>query len=489
MKSVFFREQQRYTQIEIIEKFGVNHVDAISVMKRLKEFGVLKTVEASETQKDLTDLIEEDIEISDIQDGENRFFYVFTYVGILVLNDFVIKCYPKYIKSKTEPNEELKEVLRVIDKFNKREEVIHLYNEAYDATSFNKLALILAILRDYYEYGVYNNSENLIETNGNGTILWDKTVNETFALLSNNRPFYPEIYTRKTVNDELDYFKRLHERIITKCSEDLIETGLLDMFDMAPVFISDEEWDVFGDEDYILNRIYKELSTQFNNRKQRVLKMMYAYVSNADKRIDDIDCFSVFGVNKYHVVWEKICASILSDQLHMVLGDIDLPIPLQENYDKNRELIELIEKPKWHSMDNMQVDFAIEASNTLIPDIITIEKNSKSSRFMIYDAKYYNLQLEKGKKLLGQPGIESVTKQYLYQLAYKKFIEDHKIDDVVNCFLMPTEEDFVIKKGYVNLEMMDSLNLEHIVIRLVPAKMVYSAYLSDRTITSEELLL
>jgi acetyltransferase-like isoleucine patch superfamily enzyme len=38
----------------------------------------------------------------------------------------------------------------------------------------------------------------------------------------------------------------------------------------------------------------------------------------------------------------------------------------------------------------------------------------------IYDAKYYKL-LIKNNKIINQPGIESITKQYLYHLAYKKF--------------------------------------------------------------------
>ena len=50
------------------------------------------------------------------------------------------------------------------------------------------------------------------------------------------------------------------------------------------------------------------------------------------------------------------------------------------------------------------------ADKTLIPDIISIEEGI-DYKFIIMDAKYYNLQLEEDKKLSGYPGIESVTKQ------------------------------------------------------------------------------
>lgn len=114
------------------------------------------------------------------------------------------------------------------------------------------------------------------------------------------------------------------------------------------------------------------------------------------------------------------------------------------------------------------------AADTLVPDLITIRED----RFYIFDAKYYKAKLEQGQYPKGQPGIESVTKQYLYQLAYKKFIEKHGFASVENCFLLPIEEDMIIDKGSVRLEMLSELGLEDIKIRLVPAIMAYKHYLS-----------
>lgn len=55
------------------------------------------------------------------------------------------------------------------------------------------------LLQDYFENDVYSNTEEIIECNGSGEILWDKTINETFTLLSENRPYYTELQTRKRV--------------------------------------------------------------------------------------------------------------------------------------------------------------------------------------------------------------------------------------------------------------------------------------------------
>ncbi|EIA5343687.1 LlaJI family restriction endonuclease, partial [Enterococcus faecalis] len=95
------------------------------------------------------------------------------------------------------------------------------------------------------------------------------------------------------------------------------------------------------------------------------------------------------------------------------------------------------------------------------------------------DAKYYNLVLEK-ERLSGYPGVSDVTKQYLYQLAYKRFIKKGGFLSVKNCFLMPTEESVVIEKGYVNMSMLDDLGLESIQIRQLPVNEIYSYYLRNK---------
>ena len=109
--------------------------------------------------------------------------------------------------------------------------------------------------------------------------------------------------------------------------------------------------------------------------------------------------------------------------------------------------------------------------------------------FVILDAKYYCVQLEPNKVLRGQPGIGDVTKQYLYQLAYKKFTEDHGIESIKNCFLMPTEKDSIIKKGTARLNMLEQLNLQNIQVRLLPAKKMFSYYLAKQKMNIAELQL
>ncbi len=470
MVSIFLREQKRYTQKDLCNKFACSEEMVVSIIRKLKEFGVLKAVKANNPQRGMSDLLYEDVEVADVEVGENEYLYVFTFVGVIVVAGRALKCYPKYILSAEEPKDELKQVLKVLEKYNSKEQIIRMFNDSSESSSFNLLAVLLFLVQDYYENGVYSNTEDIIESNGSGEILWDKTINETFSLLSNNRPYYIDIQTKKRKTNDFDYFKRLHECILTKASNEMKDADLLDLFEITEIDLSDENLDEFGDKEYILYRIENELSTQFNTRKQLVLKTIYAYLNHSGN-LYETDCLSMFGTNSFNLVWESICADIMDNQLDKQLGMLSLPNPLKAEYDRTQRLIELIEKPFWSGTGKT-------ADDTLIPDLVTITER----QFIIFDAKYYNAILEPGMAPKGQPGIESVSKQYLYQLAYKNFIKDHGFTEVHNCFLMPTENNQVENKGKVSMEMLSNLGLKDIEVRFLPATMAYEHYLSGRKI-------
>lgn len=468
MISEFVREQKRYTQKDLCRILKNLEEKAIPLIRKLKEFGVLKAVKASDIQRDMSDLQDEDIEVVDVEVGEDEFLYVFTFVGVIVVAGCVLKCYPKYLLRADQPRDELRQVLKVLEKYNTKEQIVRMFNDSSESSAFNLLAVLLFLLQDYYENGVYSNTEDIIESNGSGEILWDKTINETFTLLANNRPYYINLQTKKRVTDDYDYFKRLHECVLTKASAELRDAELLDLFEITGVDLTDETLDDFGEDEYILYRIEKELNTQFNTRKQLLLKTIYAYIAQSGS-LYDTDCLSLFGTNSFNLVWEGICADIMDNQLDVRLGVLQLPIQLNPEYDKKQKLIDLIEKPLWSATGKT-------AADTLIPDLVSIS----GDQFIIFDAKYYNAQLEPDNPPKGQPGIESVTKQYLYQLAYQKFINDHGFSDVKNCFLMPTENCEIEDHGEASMEMLSSLGLQNIKVRFLPADMVYDHYLSGR---------
>ena len=279
---------------------------------------------------------------------------------------------------------------------------------------------------------------------------------------------------------DTDYFKRLHECVITECSKQLGRSQLDELFDIDTVELSEETLLDFGDRDYVLERLHKELNVQFNTRRQILLKTIYTYISQENRMLEENDGISMFGTTAYHAVWEKVCATVFDNKLNTTLGQLKMSVPLAEEYkSKSKEtLINIIEKPKWKGTDMEEQD----ASDTLIPDLISVPQIDGVDYFLIFDAKYYNIQLEKGKSLRGNPGVSDVTKKYLYQLAYRHFIKAHNIAVVKNCFLMPTEKDEIINKGTARMPMLEALGLENIQIRLMPATSMYEHYLAQKKI-------
>ena len=485
--SVYIREQKRYTKKELLTMFRFNENEIEKFIKELKSYGVVKAVKNEPGQKDLTDLNEEDIEITDDTLANEEIYYVFTFVGVITFGNRVLKCYPKYI-TKPNPYEEVKEVLKVLNKYSSSEQMIKMFNGEDKKGSFNLLAVILYLMQDYYENGIYSNSEDIVEVNGEGSILWNQTISDGFAIINEDKPYYVELYTHHTIDDEYDYFTRLHKTVLTECSKQLDEAGLLGLFEYDSLELSEETLDDFGETEYILYRLQSELNVQFNTRRQLLLKSIYAYISQ-QKTLTDQSCVSLFGTTSFNLVWEKVCADVFDNKLHIALGKLKLPVPLQDGYKKTAELIDIIDKPQWFGKREDSSFFIKESQETLRPDLIGIYNVDGQSVFVIFDAKYYCIQLEENKVLRGQPGVGDVTKQYLYQLAYGNFIKDHGIYGVKNCFLMPTEKDEVVDLGYARMPMLEGLNLENISIRLMPARFMYHCYLDNKRLTFKDALL
>lgn len=492
MRSEFVREQKRYTRENLKSIFACSDTDIIRIIKKLKSYGILKTVKNEAKQLDLSDLADEDIVISDEEDTTSKCLYVFTFVGLVIVEGCVLKCYPKYLFKNGTPTNELKQVLKVLNKYNSKEQIIRMYNDGGKTTTFNRLAAMVELLNDYYENGVYTNTEDIIETNGMGEIHWDRTINSTYPIINNNRPYYVELQTKRRINDNMDFFKRLHECVLTLCSKELMSADLCDLLGIEGVDLSEEVLDDFGEDENILYKLSNEMSMQFNTRKQNVLKIMEALISNKGS-LDDIESFSLFGTNSFHVVWETVCAEVMNNQLNTRIKDLGIEgivIPNGAKYSPDDELMSVIEKPKWQGYSEDESEFEKEASKTLIPDLITVHRRGQEVDFLIFDAKYYTVQLELTKDLRGNPGVSDVTKQYLYQLAYRDFVNANGFSKVKNCFLMPTEEEGkngVIKKGSVKMDMLAALNLEHIQIRQLSAKRVYDYYLSSLQLNIETL--
>lgn len=103
----------------------------------------------------------------------------------------------------------------------------------------------------------------------------------------------------------------------------------------------------------------------------------------------------MFGTNSFNLVWEKVCAEVMDNQLQKPIGGLRLPVPLAEQYRdmRHKKLIDLIDKPQWSGTAPNSELFVKQAEDTLIPDLISIVNVDGNYQFVIFDAKYYNIQL------------------------------------------------------------------------------------------------
>ena len=483
MLSVFIKEQKRYYKNELVKKLRLKPEEVVSFIRKLKSFGVLKMVKATPEEKELSELINEEIELINEEENTDKYFYVFTFVGILTVGNRVFKCYPKYIEEK-EPQGKMKQVLHVLKRYNSREQIVALFNGEDENTSFNLLAVMIYLLEEYAENGVYSNEQVVIENNGMGEILWENTINETFAVIKDSIPIYIELKTLNVDEDEQDFFRRLHYCIVTKCSKILEEAGLANLFDLNLIDVSEAEISDFGDDDYILYRIQRELDIQFNDRKKMLLKTMYTYISHR-KAFETGFGISMFGTNSFNLVWEKVCSEVFENKLSLKVCDLPRAFKVDYLDAATSTMIELIEKPKWRYKNAEKV---IEQAKTLRPDLISIYPYEDNYCFSILDAKYYLIRLTE-RSVEGQPGVGDVTKQYLYQLAYEDLVEQSGYKYIQNAFLVPGDNEQGEFLGRAEFEMMRITGkepLEHISVIRLPAQKMYAAYLSGRA--NDELL-
>lgn len=486
--SQYVREQKRYTKNELRALFSFSEAEVESFIRQLKSYGILKAVPASAPQLDLTDLAEDDIIITDETVADGECFYVFTYVGVLTIKNRIVKCYPKYIVSNTGLDRKMKQILKVLQRYGSRQQIINLYNGDGQTSSFNLLAVMLYLLDDFHQYGAYINSDDIIEHNGDGPILWEQTISSGFSIISNNRPYYVDFFTHRTVDDDMDFFHRLHQSIVTECSHQLSDAGILYLFDILDADVSDESVQSFGETDYVLYRLQSELNSQYNTRKQILLKTMYAYLANR-RMLSQNSGISMFGTTSFNLVWERVCAEVFQNRLNTQLRHLQLPHGVAVGFNPTATLLQIIAAPKWTGYNADGSLFTKAAADTLTPDLVNIYYSEAGPIFIIIDAKYYCIQLASDRPLRGQPGVGDITKQYLYQLAYKKFTEAHGIPNIRNCFLMPTDRDSIVCLGTASMEILNELDLQSIQIRLLPAELMFDRYLSRRPLGAEYLQL
>lgn len=424
--------------------------------------------------------------------------YKFTFVGIVICHNRLIYVYPKYIGENQKlpsynPQRELAQVLRVIEKYSREKSKQDIYNIDLFADEGNHnrdklLSVMLFLLEDYASNGAYETDETIIEINGSDEILWQKTIDETYPILSNNRPYYVELYTRRNVNNDFDYLKRLHEFVITKCSQEIEKTSLTNFFSLPSVYVSDEDESAFGDEEQILNVLESTISQTFDDRKPSVLTALKLYFNSGKVLLGENE-LQLIGTRSFETIWEEVCAKVFTSQKNDSLNKIEPYIDhsmINKNFKgKTPTLVELIKQPIWKRYRKGASGIP---KDTFKPDYLRFERKANPDYYVFYilDAKYYCPNWTDD-SISGQPSVEDVSKQYLYYLAYRDVLERYKVSEVRNYFLMPKRKGEDKIPGFVKIDILKQLGLGVVEVRMLDPQLMYDNYLRNRHLNLSEL--
>nr|WP_302807953.1 LlaJI family restriction endonuclease [uncultured Adlercreutzia sp.] len=475
MKRVFVRELKPYSVADIARLMEANRDRARSAIERLLAGGII--CYRSGHPSGSPDFPEENATSADE-------LYQFNWVGLAMVEDWIFVCYPKYLQNDSLTEKEIeRHMILVLQVLRHQQKTDRMERMAVgDLRSSNKLPAMLRLLELLDEHGEYSNYERTYEVNGTGNIDWNRTINEHLPTIFHKRPIYTDLKTRRTHRDNSDYITRLHRAILTECSQLLAECGIVEMLGLSEIWLSDERVEDLGDDESLRWRIERERSTQFITWKQDVLDAMMLYLFDRKTNIEH-ETVQSLGTSTFCHLWEAACKIAFGDLLPKRLRQ--LPLPLADSWREKSEqsLLGIIPRPIWERVHDDGYAFCGDVA-TLIPDTIAFFGDGDAMKFCIYDAKYY-VPSDVG-KMVGQPGVEPVLKQFSYQSAYRDFILDHKFASVVNAFLVPGNIDAPRKMAHVSFPGVligESAPFSNYVdMWILPAKDIYEAYLRGETL-------
>lgn len=513
----YVREDWRYSVADLREFFvldeSLNDNDKEKMRdERLKTYikellsrNILKSVKAKKSDDD--EVEEANVEYASYSDDEllsDKALYKYDFVGIVICEHVITYAYPKYIGEPQSlpienPVTEMQQVMKVIEKYSRtksKQDVrdVDLFDDVDENGKVNTLSVMLYILEDYANHGEYEDDAEILEINGSGEIYWQKTIDETYPIISDNKPYYVELYTRRKISNDASFIKRLHAYAVTCCSSEIELTGLTDFYSLPTADISDDEEETFGDTDTIIDRIDLELTQVFDDRKISLLRALRLYFKSGKILLGDNE-MQVMGTRSFNLIWEEVCAYVFKSQKTQTVDKIEPKIDytlINKKFDSQPPtLVELIEQPIWKKYDK---DSRGLPKRPLNPDHLRFEKFEKKSDytgplkyvFYILDAKYYS-PVWTDDNIVGQPGVEDITKQYLYYLTYEEILRRYHVTDVRNYFLMPKRKTDPKIPGFVKLDTLRNLGLGVVEVRMLDPEMMYTHYLDEDPMSLSEL--
>lgn len=470
------REMQRYSAYELQGLLGIADIGELrDAVDKLHDANILRTIRKGSKQEE--NAHEDENDPWDKQHLES-YTYRFHYVGILQYGQSLLYVLPKYcdeVNARTEVTtgdprwEPFKQVMRVIEQYEKSKRALGLEEDElpWDDT----LHVMVELVSDYVENGVYRDDEHVDEINGKGRILWQRTIQKTLPFIQDGEPIYMELHTRRKQEDDQNFFTRMHHYLAHRAWEMLHAVSLDSLLSLPDIPAPEDSDSDFSERDYMLDRIHAELSQQFDSRRRYLLQLMERYLSREEESFSD--GFHTFGKTEFHTVWEEACR---------VAFDMEKSTPEQME----------ASKPHWQFGDNEDDPGKKHDGDPLVADMVKVD----GRMLTILDAKYYvpDSSKDAGKIVADMPKIQDIIKQQLYELALRK--KYPQVQEVVNAFILPFREEELkgdceeyMQIGSVKIPMLSDLivkegkpKLKEVVLIKYPPQTIWDAYLKHGTI-------
>lgn len=376
----------------------------------------------------------------------------FNFVGVITFKDVNICVLPKYFKDHNLSFNQLildfTTILKVLKKSGYSDSIPDSKNiNTNENINLSEIVLADKFLKDYIEYGLFVKRRDTFLINSEGEVNWNSTINNFIPIFSKKYPIYIDTYSSSIITEEFNTITELHKWVVKYC---LNKFGRI--LDYSFSFGEDciNNISELGSIEYIINVIRNELSVTFIDRDIILLKRLLLFIEKIQDKA--IESFTIYGTGYFNIIWEKTCKVIFEDESDQFLKHIPLPL--------------------WNDMTGKHL-----AKETFIPDIISISADS-SECFFIFDAKYYNISysINPDFKVHGNPGINDVSKQFLYESAFKKLPYKSKI----NCFLFPKlNSNFFEVFGFISFALFPESKVYNI---FLSPNIVFDSYLNNRLV-------
>lgn len=346
-------------------------------------------------------------------------------------------------------------VLLAIDRYNKEQNRLVTQLYIADKQRESILELAVRVLRDYLENGLYVVQRHELEHNGQGEIDWNTTIDQFQPVIVRRRPYYMDVMTEQAYSDEEHYITRLHKCLVTVWGRKLEELGLSSVLRVNVPLLSEEELDHFGDTDYQIAQINKELNVQFVTKSRETLNLLKELIQRfAENQANNYESLS-FGMNGVEHLWETACAEVLGTELEEKIKDCGFQNGPDLTFSKYMPRVFWTNLVPDGTENSDSKEFNLDKGSQRskkagwrLDFIRTWRPKGHVEKLVILDSKYYCSRWKKG-TISGQPGTPDIAKQMFYQMAFADLVKKDTGNpiEIVNAFLLPEDDNGNYKLG------------------------------------------